>query len=200
MAKLVHGIGINDLDYTIKLCPFYWKWKAMLERCYGVARKGKLNYEDVNVSSDWIHATKFKSWMEAQVWEDLDLDKDILGDGKVYSEKTCCFIPKYLNKMLTDCKKSRGDFPVGVDYNKLVGKFRARVNGGQRGKAIHLGYFTTKEAAHKAWQLAKADQIEQTISLYSTEKCFRMDVADALTARVWKLRLEEAKGKETYEI
>lgn len=52
MVKMVYGVGINDADYQVQVydkvrledgtiyrrnawcCPFYRKWRSMLERCY----------------------------------------------------------------------------------------------------------------------------------------------------------------------
>ena len=76
--KLVHGVGINDADYPVQPtignkrvnCPFYWRWKDMLKRCY--SEKHLLItpcYRDRSVNKEWFIFSIFKAWMEQQDWE-----------------------------------------------------------------------------------------------------------------------------------
>lgn len=106
----VYGFGINDAEYPVNItegeglkrktvwrCPYYQKWVNMLDRVYGSQRP---TYIDVKVCSEWSSFTTFKSWMQTQDWEDKELDKDLLGDGKLYSPETCYFISKKVNMLL----------------------------------------------------------------------------------------------------
>ena len=89
-------------------------------------------------------------------WE---LDKDIIVKGnKLYSKDTCCFVPAEVNSLLIKCDKARGEWPVGVCFDKHAGKFKAylAINGKQK----TLGYFTTPEEAFQAYKLAKEAQIK----------------------------------------
>lgn len=194
MTKKVHGFGINDATYKVALniegkytvCPFYDTWKHVLERSCSEAFKMKLDcYEKVSVNTEWEYFTDFKGWMESQVWEGLHLDKDILIMGnKEYSSKTCCFIPHWLNKIFTIKNHSKkSELPIGVDFIKRSGKFRARVSNGE-GRSIGLGYHKSASDAHRAWQLGKIVVIESAIDKYRLEKCYRPDVEKALLERV----------------
>lgn len=165
MKNKVYGIGINDADYcVIKTingrvtfsCPYYRKWTAMLKRVKSrVSLKSRPTYEDVKVCEEWLMFSNFKAWMEQQDWEGKHLDKDLLGDGKLYSPDTCCFLTHGLNNFLCDAKANRGDYPVGVSYHGLKGLFRAYCNDPETTKTKHLGYYNTPEEAHLAWKTFK---------------------------------------------
>lgn len=113
----VAGIGINDANYItnkyskiggkIKLvwrCPYYNTWSRMLNRCYG--NSASPQYKDVEVCTEWLTFSNFKSWMEEQDWKDKELDKDLFGDGSIYSPDSCCFIPAHLNTLITEIRKN----------------------------------------------------------------------------------------------
>lgn len=179
----------------------------MIERSFCEKRKASnITYEGVTCVEDWILATTFKAWMETQNWHGLHLDKDILKSGnKTYSPDTCVFVPQRLNKLLLLRGNDRGNYPVGVSFRSNPHNYSfkkpfvaqlAKVDGGMR----CLGYFSSVQEAHNAWQWEKAAEIESTISWYTTQACFRTDVAEALTQRVWKLRLDYGNGVETAEL
>jgi len=87
------------------------------------------------------------------------LDKDILQKGnKLYSKDTCYFVPAEVNQLLVKSDKARGEYPVGVNFDKRDIKFRAqlRING----KTKHLGYFNTPEEAFFAYKPAKEAHIK----------------------------------------
>lgn len=162
--KLVHGVGINDLKgfYNKKFsdCHFYRTWQKMLGRCYDSKyQKTRPSYRDCCVCNEWQIFSNFKSWMEKQDWEGKCLDKDILGDGKIYSPNTCIFVSKEVNNFLTDSRKTRGEFPVGVSWSEFHGKFRAYCSNGE-GKNLFIGFFEDPYTAHKAYLDKKLDMIE----------------------------------------
>jgi len=61
----------------------------------------------------------------------------------------------------------------------------------------HLFWMAQGMGAHKMWQIAKADTIEESISWYATLNCFRTDVADVLMGKVWQLRTDAVYEIET---
>lgn len=170
-TTLVYGVGINDADYVVKVnetigyingkrkrkltwvCPFYSAWVDMLTRGYSSKLKEKYpTYQDVFVNEEWHLFSNFKNWMQEQKWENNQLDKDILFEGnKEYSKDKCIFIPKHINTFLTDRINDRGEWPLGVCWDKYAGKFKASCNNG-KGKQIHMGYFTDPNEAHVAWK------------------------------------------------
>ena len=90
--------------------------------------------------------------MEMQDWEDKQLDKDLIGDGKLYSPENCVFVSRSLNQMLNF--GASGEHPVGVCRHKS-GKFAANVK--TNGDRKHLGLFLSPDEAHSAWCKAKLD-------------------------------------------
>ena len=134
-------------------------WKNMLKRCYSeVSFKKSPSYEQCLTSETFNHYQQFKTWCNSQLgfgnmgWE---LDKDILVRGnKVYSEDTCCFVPKEINLLLVKHDKGRGDYLLGVDYHKNRRQFRARCSD------KHLGWFNTEIEAFNAYKEAKEAYIK----------------------------------------
>lgn len=171
--KGIYGVGINDLPYDVVQrtmvegrlivtwkCPFYTRWHSMMARSYSKRyQTSGVTYTKAVVSEDWKRVSTFKHWMEKQHWEDMHLDKDILVPGnKVYGPDTCCLIPRYINNLLTDHRNDRGDCPLGTNWHAATGKYSSQIS--VFGKRKYLGVFETKIQAHKAWQEAKANTIE----------------------------------------
>ena len=165
--SLVYGVGINDWDGAVKVdgkpIMEYDLWQHMLKRCFSEEYKQKHpTYQGVTCSKEWLLMTKFVndvSKMKGYGFEGWQLDKDILQKGnKLYSKDTCCFVPAEVNLLLTKCDNARGEYPVGVCFNKHAGKFMARLR--INGKLKHLGYFTTPDEAFQAYKLAKEAHIK----------------------------------------
>jgi len=165
--SLVCGVGVNDWVGNVKVggkpIKEYQLWKGMLQRCFDEKCKQKYpTYEGVSCSKDWLSMTKFTedvSQMRGHGLIGWCLDKDILQKGnKLYSKDTCCFVPQEVNLLLTKRDNYRGEYPVGVDFNKASGKFKAqlRINS----KVKHLGLFPTPEEAFQAYKLAKEAHIK----------------------------------------
>ena len=92
------------------------------------------------------------------------MDKDILVKGnKIYSEDTCCFVPREINSLFVKRKKSRGNFALGVDYKKSVKKFRARCGN------KHLGLFNTELEAFYAYKQAKETYIKEVANKWKDQ-------------------------------
>ena len=135
-------------------------WKNMLKRCYSeVSFKKSPSYEQCLTSETFNDYQQFKTWCNRQLgfgntgWE---LDKDILVKGnKIYSEDTCCFVPKEINLLLVKHDKGRGDYLLGVDYHKNRKQFRARCSD------KHLGWFNTEIEAFHAYKHAKEAYIKE---------------------------------------
>lgn len=208
-SKGIYNFGVNDLDYDVvhhdtegKMtwkCPYYTKWYSMLNRCYSKKyRETGPSYDGVRVDDVWRSVKTFRSWMEGQKWEGMQLDKDILVEGnKVYSPTTCCLVPRYINNLLCDHRAGRGENPLGTHWHKATQKYCASISG--MGSRVHVGLYTDVHEAHKAWQWKKAEVIESTVSKWKSSGCesFRTDVAEALNKRAWNLRLQHLNGKET---
>lgn len=199
--KLVHGVGNNDADYvTQKLetigyvdgkqkqklvwsCPYYQSWKRMLERCYSTKMQERYpNYKGCSVSEEWLTFSVFKMWMEGQDWEGLHLDKDLLFEGnKIYSAETCVFVTPLVNTFTSDCGASRGDWLIGVCWDKTAGKFKSSCSNPFTKERKHLGYFTCEQEAHQAWLTRKLDLAHELAAIQTDPR-----IAKALIDRYSK--------------
>lgn len=148
---MFYGFGVNDDKANSvgarKPTPAYRCWYAMLYRCYSGK---KPQYADCVVCDEWRSFKAFREWFEAHHKDGWELDKDILGNGLLYSPQTCVFVPKALNQFLTctDGGKSKGATP---------GTFQSRI--WKNGRRKSLGTFASKEEASAAWRAAKRQQI-----------------------------------------
>lgn len=183
--KLIWGVGINDADYpvyktktvdgkrkVIWVCPYYLRWKNMLQRAYSLTYKEKYpTYRSVVVCDEWLTFSTFKVWMEAQDWEGKVLDKDILFPGnKVYSPETCVFVSHIVNCLNLDCGKEPG---ILKRFNSNI--FTPKCGNPLTGKRECLGSFKSQEESKQAW-LKRKDEI--ACELADMQKDER--VADAL--------------------
>ena len=197
--KPLCGVGINDAGYVTqkngKTCPLYRRWKDMIERCYS---QKKRTFGMAQVCEEWLMFSNFRDWMAEQAWAGMELDKDILIPGnKVYGPEACCFVGKDLNTLLNIESGPRSRVCLGV-YKSKSGMFEAKCR--VDGACKLLGTFDNPEAAHKAWQVQKAENIEAAVSAYSTSATFRQDVANALLSRAYKLRLDASLNIKTFYI
>jgi hypothetical protein len=186
----VLGAATNDADYKIQVhededvwdCPYYKRWKNMLERCYlPIYQKKNPAYIGCTVCDEWLWFSKFRSWMEKQDWKDKELDKDILFIGnKIYSPETCVFLHEKVNSFTTDSLGARGEYPLGVYFHKSKGKFMASCSNPFTLKIEYLGLFTCPEEAHQAW---KARKHELAVQLADSKYVNDSRVAEALKVR-----------------
>lgn len=198
IRKLVCGVGINDADYVVQKfetirdingkrkrrlvweCPFYRTWCGMLRRCYSIKLHEEYpTYIGCSVSEEWKRFRNFKSWMEKQDWEGKHLDKDLLFEGnKVYSEDTCAFVLKMVNTFTTDCAASRGEWLIGVCWNKGRNKFMSSCRNPLTNIREHLGYFDSEQEAHQEWLKRKLELAKELAEIQTDQR-----VAEALVNR-----------------
>ncbi|MCK4824843.1 AP2 domain-containing protein [bacterium] len=180
--SLVFGIGINDSDYVtnpridgkLVMCPYYSTWVEMLARCYSEKRLSKKpTYIGCTVSKEWHSFMVFRTWMMKQDWAGKVLDKDVLVVGnKVYSAQTCVFVTVSVNGLLTHIRSSKGEYPVGVNFNdSCINKFISRCY--VDGKRKHLGRFATPEEAGEVYKIAKSNEITRVASLQTDPRIYQ---------------------------
>lgn len=134
----------------------------------------------------------------------LCLDKDILVLGnKIYSPDTCVMIPNYVNCLLTDTRKSRGSYPLGVSLKKKkkpTNRDRYQSYCHELDKIVYLGYHDSPMEAHRAWQNQKIVSIEKTVEQYQRELSCDTRVINALHGRVEILKYDILNQNETIKI
>ena len=173
MSKLVCGVGFNDKTKPVfvdgKKVKEYVLWTDMLKRCFSEKYQTRRpTYKGCNVSDNFLNYSFFYDWCQEQIgFGKVDekgrswcLDKDLLFVGnKTYSETACVFVPQEINTFFIDCGNARGEYPLGVCFDKANGKFMAycAVNG----KRQHLGRFNTPEEAFAVYKPFKENLCKQ---------------------------------------
>ncbi len=133
------------------------KWNSMFTRCYGERYK-RPTYVDCYVTEEWHNFQVFAEWFENNYKEGYHLDKDLLvKNNRIYSPKTCVFVPQVINNLLTIRVNLRGIYPIGVSKNG--DKFLAQIN--MWGKPIDLELSDTPEEAFIVYKTAKEQYIKE---------------------------------------
>ncbi len=193
--KLVAGVGYNDGTYPAVKTKEHALWRSMLSRCY-TERNLLLKpaYRGCSVSDSFKDYTYFYEWCNKQKgFKTYDengrmfaLDKDLLHKGnKVYSEAACVFIPMEVNNLIVKSDSLRGEYPIGVVYDKERDKYQARMWVDNKPK--FLGRYDTIEAAFSKYKQSKehhikvvAEKWESLIDYRAYEALmnYRVDITD----------------------
>lgn len=192
----------NNQDYKV-----YATWCAMYVRCYSnVKQKTRPTYIGTTVCDEWIYYSNFKKWYLNNYIEGYDLDKDIIdGTSKIYSPKTCAFVPNIINSCIIDGNASSSrTYPIGVHYrskpsdmiNEFTNPYQARLC--KYKKRVSCGCFSTPEEAHRAWQIAKRDYLLELMSMYCNDVV--PEVIQGLQRRVDILNDDIKNNRETKSI
>lgn len=162
---LVCGVGVNDADYVVEQiingrrvrCPAYGSWRNMLERCYSEKIHHRSpTYAGVKVCDEWLSFMAFRKWWVENHVDGWQLDKDLLSDNRIYSPEACIFVPSWINHFTVDCGAARGEWPIGVCFDRRRRKFESRCRH-PLGKREYLGHFSTPDEAHAAWLTRKLE-------------------------------------------
>ena len=153
-----------------KITDEYNIWYDMIQRCYDPKHQERYpTYKGCKVEDYWLNFQHMGEWIEENYYEvpgeKICLDKDILYKGnKIYSRKTCIFVPQRINTLFIKCNKSRGKNPIGVT-ELPSGNHQAYCNNGY-GKYVYLGVYSTKEEAFRVYKEYKEKVIKETIDSY----------------------------------
>ena len=194
--KLVYGVGINDLygqtTQNGKQIKVYVVWRDMLERCYSESLQKKFpSYKGCSVCPEWLLLSNFKEWFDIHYRDGMALDKDILVKGnKVYSPRTCRFVPHHINSLMTDAGTIRGELPLGVSAQKpnlKIGRisttYLARCCDGH-GRQLRKVFKTVAEARH--WYITTKKKVANEQAIHAFEAGdIDGDVYQALITREW---------------
>ena len=178
--KRVYGVACigegnyKSRDENHKKTKCYITWHTMLERCYNLKTQEKHpSYKNCKVCDEWLNFQNFARWYYENYYEieneRMCLDKDILVKGnKIYSPDTCIFVTNRINVLFTKNNKNRGEYPLGVSYNKGMNKFATQMCKISNGKKIYinLGYYSTPEDAFMTYKTAKEKYIKEVAEEY----------------------------------
>lgn len=183
----VEGVGFNDSLFQPsikgKVVWQYELWKGLISRtCDSKHRQGRPSYRDVTCCSEWLSFSNFVEWVNKEVDYkgkpvNLELDKDILIQGnRVYSPHTCCFVPPQINSLFCATGAKRGEYPVGVAFNRTGG--RLSVSLGCDGERRYLGLYDTPEEAFAVYKAAKEAHVKVVADRY--KEVLKPEVYNAL--------------------
>lgn len=157
---MVFGVGINDLTCDV---ASYQCWHSMLRRGYSsVYKAAKPTYANTRVHADWHRLSTFHEWWLANAVTDWQLDKDLLGDGNMYSAEYCTFLPNEINTALQVDRDTNG-LPPGVSYKSKNKKYVAQLSMNIDGKRLskHLGLSTDPLVCFQYYKTAKEQYIKE---------------------------------------
>ena len=163
------GVGKYKCRVNNKKTPEYTVWQSMLKRCYDEKFQERCpTYKSVTVYNEWLNFQNFSKWYEDNYPKiegvNFDLDKDLLQlnvENKIYSPKTCIFLPQNVNKFLTNKQSTNTSGYIGVSWTKANEKWCARINLFRESKLKNLGYFATPEEAYQVYQQARKVESEK---------------------------------------
>lgn len=177
-TEFKHGIiGNEEIKKNGQITKEFSYWAGMLKRCYNDVDLSRYpRYKRCKVEDEWFYLSNFSKWFNQNYYEcgneKMCLDKDILyKNNTIYSKDTCIFIPERINILFTKNNAKRGNYPIGVYFNKRLGKFIAQVsklneNKKNTKKPIHIGVFNTPEEAFRAYKTEKEKYIKEVANYY----------------------------------
>lgn len=128
--------------------PLYDVWKGMKARCRDKNHVGYKIYggRGVKVCEEWAKDfISFYNWCMANGWEHgMDIDKDIKGNGLLYSPETCSIITGVENSRATRATKLDYDKVKEIRESTLPYKELAKKYG------VHLSSIQ-RVKSHKSW-------------------------------------------------
>jgi hypothetical protein len=199
-----YGIGINDSTKDSNP-TIVEKWRGAIrratqvERGYSCTRSDSTidSYTGVEVCKEWLRYSNFERWAIPNFKEGFDLDKDLLGDGKLYSPDTCCFIPHLLNSNLSLQKKGISSL-FGVAFDKKKQKYYSRKY--LRGRSSKKKFFNSEIEAHHYWQLIKAETLKELAIEYFSSNQISENVYQKVLEKSEKLLTDNRLGLITHSI
>lgn len=151
-----------------KLKPEYTQWYGMKDR----VERGDGSYHNVKLSENlksydfWCEWTSSqKGFGNRECWGYLwAIDKDIIGDGSIYHEDVCVFVPQIINTFLTPRKPSK--LPRGVSMN-ATGRYMAKSS--EFKKEIRLGVYDTVDEALFVYQERRLDYLFRLMDIHGDD-------------------------------
>lgn len=170
------GEGKYKISENGKITKCYKAWNHMLERCYDAKyHKRYPTYKGCAVDDNWLNFQNFAEWYYKNYYEvegqRMELDKDILNKGnKIYSDKTCVFVPNNINVLFTKSDKVRGKYPIGVNFHKRDKIFEVSCSyydfKSKKKIKKYLGRYSTPEEAFNVYKHFKENYIKQVAEEY----------------------------------
>lgn len=170
------------IEYENKASSHAYKvYDGILARC-------KDTVDNENVRDCYNKSTMWQKWLddpkEFVKWylyhyyecdgEEMDVDKDLFGDGSgMYCPNFCCILPKGLNTLLANSKKHydigqtpNDVLPLGVRYNSKNNKYYGEIQFTGTDRQIALSEWETPEEAFAEYKIMKQADICRVVAEY----------------------------------
>ena len=136
-------------------------------------------YDKSTMWQEWLEDPKeFVKWYLEHYYEcgdeQMDVDKDLFGDGSgMYAPEFCCILPKGLNTLLANSKKHykegespENTLPLGVNYNSRTKKYYGVIQFTGTERQITLSEWDTLEDAFAEYKVMKQADILMVAAKY----------------------------------
>ena len=170
------------IEYENKASAHAYKvYDGVKKRCGDTKDDGKTGrcYDKSTMCQIWLDDPKeFVKWYLHHYYEcdgeEMDVDKDLFGDGSgMYCPDFCCILPKGLNTLLANSKKHYYEgqtpdsvLPLGVRYNSKANKYYAEIQFSGTERAIQLSEWDTAEEAFAEYKIMKQADILTVVARY----------------------------------
>ena len=169
------GLEQEYIEYENKSSLHAFKiYDGILARCRSKEATESIHkcYNKTAMWDGWLNDPKsFVKWYLEHYYEcgdeEMDVDKDLFGDGSgMYHPDYCCILPKGLNTLLANSKKHykegetpENTLPLGVRYNSKTGKYYGEITFTGDDRARQLSYWDTPEEAFAEYKAMKQADI-----------------------------------------
>ena len=170
------------IEYENKASSHAYKvYDGILARCKDTVDNENVRdcYNKSTMCQKWLDEPKeFVKWYLNHYYEcdgeEMDVDKDLFGDGSgMYHEDFCCILPKGLNTLLANSKKhyEKGQtpddvLPLGVRYNSKTNKYYGEIQFTGTDRQISLSEWDTPEEAFAEYKMMKQADILLVVAKY----------------------------------
>lgn len=170
------------IEYENKASAFaYQVYDGILARCKDTVDNENIRdcYNKSTMWQVWLDNPRaFVKWYLEHYYEvdgeEMDVDKDLFGDGSgMYHEDFCCILPKGLNTLLANSKKHYEEgqtpenvLPLGVRYNSKINKYYSEIQFTGTERAIRLSEWDTPEEAFAEYKIMKQADILLIVAKY----------------------------------
>ncbi len=159
----------------------YKVYNGILKRCGDTVNDDSVRacYDKSTMWQGWLDNPKaFVKWYLEHYYEvdgeEMDVDKDLFGDGSgMYHPDFCCILPKGLNTLLANSKKHykegqtrENTLPLGVRYNGKNNKYYGEITFTGTERTIPLSEWDTAEEAFTEYKLMKQADICLVVAKY----------------------------------
>ena len=170
------------IEYENKASSHAYKfYDGILARCKDTVDNENVRdcYNKSTMCQKWLDEPKeFVKWYLNHYYEcdgeEMDVDKDLFGDGSgMYHEDFCCILPKGLNTLLANSKKHyekgqtpENSLPLGVRYNSKTNKYYGEIQFTGTDRQISLSEWDTPEEAFAEYKIMKQADILLVVAKY----------------------------------